>query len=329
MEKSKTNGSYDLIIVESPTKVRTLSKLLGKKFKVKASVGHVRDLPQKSLGIEISDEFKPKYTMIRGKGKIVKELKASAVNARKVILAADPDREGEAICWHLSKLLGLDEREVSRILIFEITRSGVKRALENMGEINLNKVNAQQARRILDRLVGYKVSPLLWKVIGKGLSAGRVQTVALRLINEREEKRESFHPEEYWTLDAIVKKPGGKEFSSRLEKINGKKAEIKNEAEMNEILKDLKGVSYLVSGVTRKEKKRSAPPPLITSTLQQEASSRFRLTPRRTMAVAQKLYEGMDLPGVGRTGLITYMRTDSVRLSDESINSVRQFIKET
>lgn len=326
MKTETSKKQYNLVIVESPTKVSTLGKLLGREYRVKASVGHVRDLPEKELGIEIGEEFIPQYTTIKGKGKILKELKAGVSNAERVFLAADPDREGEAICWHLIESLGLDSDRLSRVLIYELTASGVKKAFSKPLDLNRNKVDAQQARRLLDRLVGYKVSPLLWRIIRKGLSAGRVQTVALRLVNEREEERENFTPEEYWTLEAGLLKKTGDYFSAKLEKVDGKKPSLGTKKEMEDVLSGLEGAAYSVSEVQRKESIRRAPPPLITSTLQQEASTRLRFSPRRTMRIAQQLYEGVELEGEGRTGLITYMRTDSVRLSGESISQCRKFI---
>ncbi len=328
MKTENSKKKYNLVIVESPTKVPTLGKLLGNGYMVKASVGHVRDLPEKKLGIEIGEEFIPQYTAIKGKTKILKELKDSISKAERILLAADPDREGEAICWHLKESLDLDNDILSRVLIYELTAAGVEKAFSHPQELNQNKVDAQQTRRLLDRLVGYKVSPLLWRIVRKGLSAGRVQTVALRLVNEREEERESFNPEEYWTLDAGLSKESGELFKARLEKVDGKKPTLGTKKDMDAVLAGLEGASYSVSGIQRKETTRRPPPPLITSTLQQEASTRLRFTPRRTMRVAQQLYEGVKLPGEGQTGLITYMRTDSVRLSGESVASCRKYIGE-
>ncbi len=325
-----------LVIVESPAKARTLEKFLGKEFEVAACGGHVRDLPKKSLGVKIEKDFEPNYQVIKGKEKIIKNLKTAAQKAELVLLAPDPDREGEAIAWHLKFLLEKDGR-VKRIEFHEITQEAVTGAVKHPREIDMARVNAQQARRILDRLVGYKISPLLWKKVRKGLSAGRVQSVAVRLICEREEQIKKFKPEEYWDITAKLSTSEKVEFTSKLvakgehplgvrPKEKGKV--ISSEAEAKKILKELEGVRYVVSKVAKKEQKRHASPPFITSTLQQEASRKLGFSAKRTMAVAQKLYEGVDIRGEGRIGLITYMRTDSVRIAEEAERSARKYIAE-
>jgi DNA topoisomerase-1 len=343
--------SKSLVIVESPAKASTLKKFLGDNFQVKASVGHVKDLPKKKLGVAVEKDFEPEYITIRGKGKIIQELRSAAKKADAIYLAPDPDREGEAIAWHIAQELD-GSSKIYRVLFHEITKSAVKKAIENPGKIDENKVYAQQARRILDRLVGYKISPLLWKKVRGGLSAGRVQSVALRLICEREKEIKSFVSEEYWSIIAAFKNPpttppfktspsppseggdtgevkGGKRgiFEARLLRIGTKKAEIKNEAEAKSILSDLEGAVYKVSDIQKKEKKRYPVPPFITSTLQQEASRKLRFSAKKTMMLAQRLYEGIPIGDEGHAGLITYMRTDAVRLSSEAVGEVRDFVQ--
>ncbi|MBI4378282.1 MAG: type I DNA topoisomerase [Nitrospinae bacterium] len=326
-----------LLIVESPAKASTLKKYLGEGFIVKASVGHIKNLPKKKLGVDIENNFEPEYITIRGKGKILKELRAAAKKVDTVYLGQDPDREGEAIAWHLAQELYDSNKntvakgnsnKIFRVLFHEITRAAVKKAIENPGRIEENKVNAQQARRILDRLVGYKISPILWKKVKRGLSAGRVQSVALRLICEIEKEIKSFIPEEYWSITANLKSTGVFPFESRLYRIGTKKADIKSEQEAQSILSGLEGAAYTVSDIQKREKKRYPVPPFITSTLQQEASRKLKFSAKKTMMIAQRLYEGLRIGDEGPEGLITYMRTDSFRLSSEAIGEVRNFIRE-
>ena len=319
----------NLLIVESPAKAKTIAKFLGKNFTVKASVGHIRDLPKSKLGIDVENNFEPNYITIRGKGDVIKELKKEAKKADNIYLATDPDREGEAISWHLAKILNLDENKEIRIEFNEITKDAIKKASKNPRKINIDLVDAQQARRILDRLVGYNISPLLWKKIEKGLSAGRVQSVALKLVIDREREIMEFKPEEYWTLELEVKKQK-KKFTSKYvgnyknDKVN--KVKIKNENEINEILKSLdkEKINVLKTDKSKSYSKPSAP--FTTSSLQQEANRRINFTAKKTMMVAQQLYEGVNVKGEGSIGLVTYIRTDSFRLSDEAISSAKEFI---
>ena len=316
-----------LIIVESPAKAKTLGRFLGGKYEIRASMGHVRDLPKSTLGIDIEHAFKPEYVTIPGKESTIKELKAAAKDASEILLASDPDREGEAIAWHLAHVLHL--KDPQRIELHEITPSAVEKALAALRPMNLDLVDAQQARRVIDRLVGYKLSPLLWKKIRKGLSAGRVQSVAVRLVCEREEEIERFVPVESWTLDAMLNKLdlADRIFSARLIGKKGEeKLELKEEAQVQAIIAALEGATYTVLGIETKDSTRNAPPPYKTSTLQQDASSRLRLKPSRTMSLAQQLYEGIELGSAGPVGLITYMRTDSFRISDEASIAARRFI---
>ncbi|OGB89280.1 hypothetical protein A2625_03840 [candidate division WOR-1 bacterium RIFCSPHIGHO2_01_FULL_53_15] len=325
-------ASKNLVIVESPAKARTLEKFLGKDFTVKASGGHVRDLPAKKIGVKIDEDFEPTYQIIKGKEKIVKDLQEAAGKAKLIYLAPDPDREGEAIAWHLSVLLGGDKK-IKRIEFHEITKDAVTSAVKHPREIDMGRVDAQQARRILDRLVGYKLSPLLWKKVMKGLSAGRVQSVAVRLICEREEAIGKFKAEEYW--DIHVRLSNNSEFTARLVaksetplgvRPKEKGQIIASEAEAKKIVEELKQASYSVKEVRKKEQKRYPAPPFITSTLQQEASRKLGFSAKKTMVLAQKLYEGEEVKGEGRVGLITYMRTDSVRIAAEAETEVRQYI---
>jgi len=318
--------SKNLVIVESPSKAKTIEKYLGKDFKVTASMGHIKDLPEKDLGIDIENNFKPKYEILTGKKKIIKEIKKLAEDAQKVYLAPDPDREGEAIAWHIAEEIKDKNRNIFRVSFNEITEKGVQEGIKNPTEINIKRVNAQQSRRILDRLVGYQVSPLLWKPIKYGLSAGRVQTVALRLIVEREEEIEKFVPKEYWTIHGIFN-VSESEIKGKLEKIDGKKAEIPDEKKVKEILEDLENKTGLISNIEKKEGKQSPYPPFITSTLQQEAIKKLGFTAKKTMMIAQQLYEGVELGSEGPTGLITYMRTDSTRISDTAKKDARDFIQ--
>ena len=321
----------NLVIVESPAKAKTISKFLGRKYKVKASVGHIRDLPKSSLGIDIDNNFQPKYITIRGKGPVVQELKKEAKRSKKVFLATDPDREGEAISWHLAYLLGIDENEPVRIEFNEITKEAIEKAIKKPRVIDKNLVDAQQARRVLDRLVGYKISPLLWRKIKRGLSAGRVQSVAVKLICDREKEIENFVPEEYWSIKAIMEKDDDR-FEATFYGIlnNGKeeKIELTNKEKVEEIVSSLDKDSFIVKEVKKGSKKRNPNPPYITSTLQQDASRRLGFSTKKTMAIAQQLYEGIDIKGEGTVGLVTYIRTDSTRISTEAINMAKDFIIE-
>lgn len=317
----------NLLIVESPAKSRTLKKFLGKSFDVQATVGHIVDLPKSKLGVDTEDGFKVDYVMIRGKGNVVKKLKTAAKKAESIYLAPDPDREGEAIAWHVSEQLK-NAKNVYRVTFNEITKSAVKKALDSPREIDMNLVNAQQARRVLDRLVGYKVSPFLWKTIARGLSAGRVQSVALRIICEREEEIEAFVEEEYWTIDALLNDKEKAELKARLAKIEGKNPEIKSQEESDKAVAEIKEQDFVVESVKKSQKRRNPLPPFITSTLQQDAAKAFYFTPKKTMMIAQQLYEGVELGDEGPTGLITYMRTDSVRIADSALDSARQYIGE-
>lgn len=315
-----------LVIVESPAKAKSISKFLGSRYTVKASMGHLRDLPKSQLGVDLEHNFEPKYIAIRGRGDLIKELRVAAKGADKIFLASDPDREGEAIAWHLSHLLGLDLTNKNRIEFHEITKTAIQAALKNPRQIDLNRVDAQQARRVLDRLVGYQLSPLLWRKIKKGLSAGRVQSVAVRIVDDREEKIRAFVSEEYWSLTADLKANGGK-FLAKLLKKAGQKVSIASKQEMDAVLADLEGKEFQVSDVRTKEKKKLPAPPFITSSLQQEAHRKLGFSPKRTMMLSQQLYEGLDLGKVeGTVGLITYMRTDSVKISEIAQAEAKEWI---
>ncbi|MCY8110483.1 type I DNA topoisomerase [Bacillus spizizenii] len=314
-----------LVIVESPAKAKTIERYLGKKYKVKASMGHVRDLPKSQMGVDIEQNFEPKYITIRGKGPVLKELKTAAKKAKKVYLAADPDREGEAIAWHLAHSLELDLNSDCRVVFNEITKDAIKESFKHPRMINMDLVDAQQARRILDRLVGYKISPILWKKVKKGLSAGRVQSVALRLIIDREKEINDFKPEEYWTIDGTFLK-GQETFEASFFGKNGKKLPLKSEADVKDVLSQLKGNKYTVEKVTKKERKRNPALPFTTSTLQQEAARKLNFRAKKTMMIAQQLYEGIDLGREGTVGLITYMRTDSTRISNTAVDEAAAFI---
>ncbi len=316
-----------LVVVESPTKARTIGRFLGKRYTVKATVGHIRDLPPRELGVEIDKGFRPKYVTIRGKAKTLAELKKAAEESSAVYVATDPDREGEAIAWHVRDQIG-DGARVHRVLFHEITKDAVAEAMDNPAGIDKKKVEAQQARRILDRLVGYKASPLLWRSVKAGLSAGRVQTVALGLIVQRENEIRAFKPEEYWSIEAELE-AAKKKFVAKLHKISGKKPTLKNEKAAKAVVTAVKGKPFVVSAVTRKQRRKRPAPPFITSTLQQEASKRLGFSSRRTMSAAQQLYEGIELGDEGAVGLITYMRTDSTRVAPGAIDHVREFILET
>ncbi len=321
-----------LVIVESPAKAKTIGKFLGKSYKIEASMGHVRDLPKSQMGVDIENDFSPRYITIRGKGDLISKLKKEAKSVKKVYLATDPDREGEAISWHLANLLNLDEKEDCRITFNEITKTAVMNALKSPRPINMDLVDAQQARRVLDRLVGYKISPLLWKKVKKGLSAGRVQSVATRLIVDREEEIENFVPEEYWTIDVKLAKLNEQTrkgtFTARFYGKTDEKIELADSAQVDRILRELEGKEYTVLSVKKTEKKRSPAPPFITSTLQQEAARKLGFTTKKTMMVAQQLYEGVEIKGRGSVGLITYMRTDSTRISREIQEEARKLIGE-
>ena len=318
-----------LVIVESPTKVKTIKKFLGSNYVVTASNGHVRDLPKSQLGVDPENDFEPKYITIRGKGEILANLRKEVKKADKVYLATDPDREGEAISWHLCKALKLDEKKTYRISFNEITKKAVKESLKHAREINMDLVDAQQARRVLDRVVGYKISPLLWAKVKRGLSAGRVQSVALRIIADREEEINAFIPEEYWTLDANLKVDSEKKLlSAKFYGTEKKKITISSKEQLDQIVKELERASYRVADVKKGERIKKAPLPFTTSTLQQEASKALNFATSKTMRIAQQLYEGIDIKGNGTVGLITYLRTDSTRISEEADENVRNYIEE-
>ncbi|MFR8197982.1 type I DNA topoisomerase [Gemmiger formicilis] len=319
-----------LVIVESPAKAKTIGKYLGRGYKVTASMGHVRDLPASTLGIDVENGYTPKYITIKGKQKLVKELKAEAKKCDGVLLATDPDREGEAISWHLANILGLDPSAPNRVTFDEITKKGVKEGMAHPRAINIDLFNAQQARRELDRLVGYKLSPFLWKKIRRGLSAGRVQSVAVRLIRDRELEIENFKPDEYWNIDALLNPQGEKgEFTARLAATaDGKKLTVTNKQQADGILAALDGRDYTITKIEKGKRRRQPSPPFITSTLQQDASRAFGFSATRTMRAAQTLYEGMDIAGHGTVGLITYMRTDSLRIAAEAQAAAKTFIAE-
>ena len=318
-----------LLIVESPTKVNTLKKIVGKDFIIKASVGHLKDLPKKKLGVDVDNGFAPEYITIRGKGKILQELKTAAKKCDMIYLAPDPDREGEAIAHHIgNEVARFTKGKIFRVTFNEITKKAVLDSLKNPTELNNNLVNAQQARRILDRLVGYKISPILWKKVHRGLSAGRVQSVALRIVCEREREIQAFKPKEYWSITLDLEGSQKPKFQAKLFKIGDDKVEISNRAEVDVILKDLEGSELVLDDIVKKERKRNPSAPFITSTLQQEASRKLSFSPKKTMMLAQRLYEGISIGKKGTVGLITYMRTDSVRLSDQALNDVREYIPE-
>ncbi|MED1784819.1 type I DNA topoisomerase [Brevibacillus fortis] len=317
-----------LVIVESPTKAKTIGKYLGSKYIVKASIGHVRDLPKSQMGVDVTRNFEPKYITIRGKGDVLKGLKDAAKKVKKVYLAADPDREGEAIAWHLAQYLGLDLSQPLRVVFNEITKDAIKEAFKHPRHINMDLVNAQQARRILDRLVGYNISPILWKKVRKGLSAGRVQSVAVKLIMDREREIQEFIPEEYWTIESTLISDG-KEINAKFYGYGDEKVELHSEEDVAAVLKRMKNKPYVVQKVTKRERKRNPAPPFITSSLQQEAARKLNFRTSKTMRIAQELYEGIDVGNKeGAVGLITYMRTDSTRLSATAQNEAREYILE-
>lgn len=319
---SKSNKT--LVIVESPSKAKTIGKYLGSRYNVIASVGHVRDLPKSKLGIDIDDNFEPQYISIRGKGDLIKSLKKEASKASKVYLATDPDREGEAISWHLAFLLDLDPEEACRIEFNEITKDTIKEAIKHPRKINMGLVDAQQARRVLDRLVGYQISPLLWRKVRKGLSAGRVQSAALKIICDREREIEKFEPKEFWNITAEFKK--GKKFQAKLTEANGKKIIVENKAQNDNIINELNSGEFVVSDVKEKIRMQKPYPPFTTSSLQQDAGNKLNFNAKKTMMIAQQLYEGVDVKGRGTTGLITYLRTDSVRVSDAAKQAAKDLI---
>ncbi len=318
-----------LLVVESPTKVRTLNKFLGKDFKIMATLGHIKDLPKSSLGVDIEDHFKPHYQTIRGRGKVIKEIREAAKNVKSIYLGPDPDREGEAIAWHVAEEIGNGKREFKRVLFYELTENAVKNAVKNPSELDENRYRSQIARRILDRLVGYLISPLLWEKVRRGLSAGRVQSVAVKLICEREREIQAFVPEEYWSISAHLRAKEPPPFVAKFYgKIGDKKAlKLKDKETVEKILKEIKGASFIVKGLKEEKRQRRPLPPFITSTLQQEAFRRLRFSAKKTMVLAQRLYEGVEIGPEGVIGLITYMRTDSVRTAPEAIKGARTFIK--
>lgn len=322
-----------LIIVESPTKARTITKYLGRGYTVMASVGHIKDLPTSKLGVDLENDFEPQYVTIKGKSKVLAEIKKKAEGADKIFLAPDPDREGEAIAWHLEQeLLGKSKKKkkdskIFRVLFNEITESAIKRALQSPGEINMKLVNAQQARRVLDRIVGYQGSQLLWNKVRRGLSMGRVQSVAMRLICEREAEREAFRAEEYWSITALLAGANPPSFEAKLHSLNGEGASIENGEQASRVVADIQGKTFVVQSIERREKKRNPVAPFITSRLQQEAARKLHFSPKKTMTLAQQLYEGIEIGAEGATGLITYMRTDSPRISNEAMTDVREVIQ--
>ena len=318
-----------LVIVESPAKVKTIKKFLGSNYVVTASNGHVRDMPKSQMSIDIENDYEPKYITIRGKGEILAKLRKEVKKADKIYLATDPDREGEAISWHLSKALKLEDKKVYRISFNEITKNAVKASLKNPREIDMDLVDAQQARRVLDRIVGYKISPLLWAKVKRGLSAGRVQSVALRIIADREEEINAFIPEEYWTLDADLKVKGERKLlTAKFYGTEKSKMTISSKEELDEIMKEVENAEYSVADIKKGERTKKAPVPFTTSTLQQEASKALNFATAKTMRIAQQLYEGVDIKGSGTVGLITYLRTDSTRISEEADATVREYIRE-
>ena len=308
-----------LVIVESPAKAKTIEKFLGKShYTVKASVGHVRDLPKSTLGVDIENNFEPRYINIRGKGDVIKELKKEAKKSKRVYLATDPDREGEAISWHLAYILGIDERDECRIEFNEITKDAIKKAIKNPRSIDLKLVDAQQARRVLDRLLGYQISPILWAKVRKGLSAGRVQSVTTKLICEKEREINEFVPKEYWSLEIEGKTEDKESITFKFVSFNNEKIDLNSEEDVNRILENIKDEKLVVEKIESKTRRKSAPKPYTTSMLQQDAANKLSFTTKKTMMVAQELYEGVDIKGEGTVGLISYIRTDSKRISDEA-----------
>ncbi len=325
MDLSSQKPAYKLVIVESPAKARTISKFLGKTYKVEASNGHVRDLPKSQLGVDVEHGFEPKYITIRGRGEVLDRIRKEAKGAKSIVLATDPDREGEAISWHLATVLGIDPQSACRVEFNEITEKTVKSAIRQPRPVNMQLVAAQQARRVLDRLVGYKISPLLWVKIKKGLSAGRVQSVATRMIVDREQEIEQFEPEEYWYVEADVD-AGGKRLRAKLQALDGERVQIANEMQAEAAKARIQQGGFMIRSVKRGERHKHPAPPFTTSNLQQEASRKLGFTTAKTMQIAQQLYEGVDIEGRGTLGLISYIRTDSVRLSEEAVSGVREMI---
>ena len=318
-----------LVIVESPAKVKTIKKFLGANYEVAASNGHVRDLPKSSLGIDVENDYEPKYITIRGKGDVLANLRKLVKKSDKIYLATDPDREGEAISWHLAQALKIEDKDINRISFNEITKNAVKASIKEPRKINMNLVDAQQSRRVLDRMVGYRISPLLWAKVKRGLSAGRVQSVALRIICDREDEINAFIPKEYWTIDAILNVKGEKKpITARFVGKAGHKIELDNSGQCDKIMNELSGAQYIIDDIKKGERIKKAPQPFTTSTLQQEASKALNFSTQKTMRIAQQLYEGVDIKGMGTVGLITYLRTDSTRISDEADALARNFIKE-
>ena len=324
---STRKPSYKLVIVESPAKARTISKFLGRSYKVEASQGHVRDLPKSQLGVDVEHDFEPKYITIRGRGEVLERIRKEAKGAKSIILATDPDREGEAISWHLATILGIDPESACRVEFNEITEKTVKNSIKEPRAVNMQLVNAQQARRLLDRLVGYKISPLLWVKIKKGLSAGRVQSVATRMVVDREQEIEQFEPEEYWYVDAQLR-AGDKQLQARLISLDGERVTLSDAEQANEAKARVEKGGFVIRSVKRGERRKHPAAPFTTSNLQQEASRKLGFTTAKTMQVAQQLYEGVDIEGRGTLGLISYIRTDSVRLSDEAVAAAREMISE-
>lgn len=325
--KKKATPKKNLVIVESPAKAKTIEKYLGRNYKVVASVGHIRDLKKSSMSIDFDNNYEPEYINIRGKGPLINSLKKEAKNAKQVFLASDPDREGEAISWHLAHILNLDPKAKNRVVFNEITKDAVKNAFVEPREINMDLVDSQQARRVLDRIVGYSISPILWKKVKKGLSAGRVQSVALKLIIDRENEIKAFKPEEYWTIDGAFKK-GTKKFQAAFYGLDGKKLKLTNQEDVKKVLSRIKGDEFAVDKVEKKERRRNAPLPYTTSSMQQDAANKINFRTRKTMMVAQQLYEGISLGKAGHQGLITYMRTDSTRISPVAQNEAAAFISD-
>jgi DNA topoisomerase-1 len=323
---AKKGGSGTLVVVESPAKAATIKKYLGAGYVVKASVGHVKDLPKASMGIDVEHDFQPEYVVIEGKKKVIADIKAAAKRAEKVLLAPDPDREGEAIAWHIAEEIRPANPNIQRVLFNEITKKAVNDAILHPLELDMHKFESQQARRVLDRLVGYEISPVLWSKVRRGLSAGRVQSVAVRLVVDREAEIKAFRPEEYWTIEAQVEGSAPPPFAARVARVRGEKAVLSHEGQASEVVSLLSQATLRVAAVERKERRKNPPPPFITSRLQQEASSKLRFSPKRTMGLAQRLYEGVELGDEGPTGLITYMRTDSTRLSEDAVKDVRAWI---
>ena len=326
--------SQSLIIVESPAKARTLQKYLGKNFTVKASVGHIIDLPVTTLGVDIANDFAPQYVTIRGKGKIISDLKSAAEKADTIYLAPDPDREGEAIAHHIAEILQSTHKPIHRVLFHELTKKAILAAIDQASEVNQQRFEAQQTRRILDRLVGYQISPLLWDKVRRGLSAGRVQSVAVRMVCEREQAIEAFVSEEYWSIHTTLEGKTPPPFVAQLDQAYGKKIDLKKnkigtDGEAQAIVAAVRDASFLVESLEKKKKKRNPSPPFITSTMQMDANRKLRFSAKKTMTLAQRLYEGIELGAEGPTGLITYMRTDSTRISNEALEEARGYISET